>query len=51
MDKDGNLSQKDKIKLAKFLLFAKTWWLSNPTVSDTLELIESFEDFRKSIEE
>jgi hypothetical protein len=43
--------KKDKIKLAKFLFFAKVWWLSNPTVDDTLELIEAFEDFRKSIEE
>jgi hypothetical protein len=50
MDKDGNLSEEDKLKLAKFLLFAKVWWVTNPTVSDTIELIEAFEEFRKSIE-
>ncbi len=50
MDKNGNLNEEEKLKLATLLLKAKTWWNTNPTVDDTLDLIETFEDFRKELE-
>ena len=52
MDKDGNLSQEDKLKLANLLLFAKKWWdTPTPSINDTEQLIERFENFRKCLED
>lgn len=49
MDKDGNLSQIEKEKLATLLLLIKKWWQEPTSRSDTLSLIECFLDFRKEL--
>lgn len=49
MDENGNLTPECKEKLAIFLLKLRIWWLEPK--DNTMDLIESFEEFRRELEE
>ncbi len=52
MDQNGNLTLNEKEKLAEFLLELKHWFQStNESIDTTLELVDNFEKFRKSLED